>query len=468
MYTSTLPKRESFEHGIDHSHPLQPRHLAPEQIEAAPTVAPEVSIFEYYSVANEHGDIMRMRQEGVGADVIASYIHENAVTFGLEFAGLVSHTSIQYKIDRTTGELLYACGDGQHVRMRDSYEGLAIEAGDGSREHEEYVGYSRCEAALAAGATSAIIVSPPHVEAARFAKDGYGLVMAMIQDAQSEENVRLHILRYNEPVGSLLHTNDIASRLHDSYMQTHDAVSKEGHGRIFQNESECRINPFISHSDNPEADFNLVLQAVGVAPEKLRLSALYEAKLRQDLAPYIDQYTSNVLAGDIAAGEESLSEYFNAAKDLKVQLEHHIAQATAAGQAQHVRLRPGASFGVALTEQDKRILETAMIQTGDARYKGPATAQGGGSCPVSSSGRVVSGLSMDRGLATGQTPDSMMGRQAINSSENYKDDPNLCRCGNREPHFHCPGQKDGKACEHPIVVGKGISKCPACGKGKTC
>lgn len=49
-----------------------------------------------------------------------------------------------------------------------------------------------------------------------------------------------------------------------------------------------------------------------------------------------------------------------------------------------------------------------------------------------------------------------------------KDDPDLCRCGGKEPHFHCPGSKDGKACNHVIIVGKGISKCPSCGQGKTC
>jgi len=49
---------------------------------------------------------------------------------------------------------------------------------------------------------------------------------------------------------------------------------------------------------------------------------------------------------------------------------------------------------------------------------------------------------------------------------NYKDDPNLCRCGGREPHFHCPGE-NGK-CSNIIIVGKGITSCSKCGQGKTC
>lgn len=468
MSATTQPTQISFEeNGFDRFPPSNtPYHL--EHIDAPAPIQPEVSIFEYYSVANEHRDICRMRKSGVSEAVITSYIQENAVTFGLEFAGLVSHTSIQYKLDQKTGELLYVCEDGQHIRMRDSYEGLAVEAGEGSREHEEYVGYSRCEAALAGGAASAVIVSPPHAEAAELASAGYGLVMAMVADEKDASNVRLHIVRYNEHVGSLSTTNAIASRLQDSYFATHEQTPSGEDGRVYKSESECRTNPFISASDNPEADFHIVLQAVGVSAEKLRLSALYEAKLRQDLMPYINKYSNAVLSGDVRAGREVLSEYFNAAKDLKRRLENHVKEQAAAGQIARARLGSSSARGVTLTEQDRKILEVAMIQTGDARYKGPATAQAGGSCPVSQSGKMVNGLSIDRGLATGQTPESMMGRGAINTAENYKDDPNLCRCGNREPHFHCPGQKDGKACEHPITVGKGISKCPSCGHGKTC
>lgn len=49
-----------------------------------------------------------------------------------------------------------------------------------------------------------------------------------------------------------------------------------------------------------------------------------------------------------------------------------------------------------------------------------------------------------------------------------KKDPNLCRCGGMEPHFHCPGSKEGKKCSHPIIVGQGATSCPSCGTSKTC
>ncbi len=56
--------------------------------------------------------------------------------------------------------------------------------------------------------------------------------------------------------------------------------------------------------------------------------------------------------------------------------------------------------------------------------------------------------------------------QFIPDRLDYKDDPNLCRCSGREPHFHCPG-KNG-TCRHIIIVGKGITTCPICGQGKIC
>ena len=173
-------------------------------------------------------------------------------------------------------------------------------------------------------------MSPPHAEAAELASAGYGLVMAMVADEKDASNVRLHIVRYNEHVGSLSTTNAIASRLQDSYFATHERTPSGEDGRVYKSESECRTNPFISASDNPEADFHIVLQAVGVSAEKLRLSALYEAKLRQDLMPYINEYSSAVLSGDVRAGREVLSEYFNAAKDLKRRLENHVKEQAAA------------------------------------------------------------------------------------------------------------------------------------------
>ncbi len=61
--------------------------------------------------------------------------------------------------------------------------------------------------------------------------------------------------------------------------------------------------------------------------------------------------------------------------------------------------------------------------------------------------------------------------EIFSNNEDYKNDPNLCRCGGKEPHFHCPGKtEDGNSCNHAIVVGEGTTKCPnpKCGLDATC
>jgi len=57
-----------------------------------------------------------------------------------------------------------------------------------------------------------------------------------------------------------------------------------------------------------------------------------------------------------------------------------------------------------------------------------------------------------------------------NSVEDYKNDPNLCQCGKpSEAHFHCPGKNENnEECHHPIIVGQGTTRCPACGMEAIC
>ncbi len=63
---------------------------------------------------------------------------------------------------------------------------------------------------------------------------------------------------------------------------------------------------------------------------------------------------------------------------------------------------------------------------------------------------------------------SITPRIGVRNEVDYSKDPNLCRCSNSLPHFHCPGKKEGKPCKEKIIYGKGIKKCPSCGEGKKC
>jgi hypothetical protein len=213
-----------------------------------------------------------------------------------------------------------------------------------------------------------------------------------------------------------------------------------------------------------DMEFAIVLQSVGITQAELRFSGLYEQKLRLELDVYIKTYTDCAVAGKVEGAKDALSRYFNAAKDLKKQLEGVLAQETRAAEKPPTHIYAARPNGLVHDiDYDRQILEMQFIHANDTRYNGPATAQAGGSCPVSSGGRVMSGLTVDRGIAAGQTVESILGGRGINTTD-YKDDPNLCRCGNREPHFHCPNE----SCKYPIVVGEGTEQCPGCGKGKTC
>ncbi len=88
---------------------------------------------------------------------------------------------------------------------------------------------------------------------------------------------------------------------------------------------------------------------------------------------------------------------------------------------------------------------------------------GGGSC-----GDGV-GFGSAEESVFGYTPDGLAGNFGRQEQKaDFREDKNLCRCKGQDPHFHCPGEKEGKKCSHAIVVGKGIVKCPNCGKGKVC
>lgn len=60
--------------------------------------------------------------------------------------------------------------------------------------------------------------------------------------------------------------------------------------------------------------------------------------------------------------------------------------------------------------------------------------------------------------------------RALFNEPDYKNDPNLCHCGQpTEPHFHCGGTTDkGGVCDHPIIVGDGTTQCPECQRKSIC
>jgi len=237
------------------------------------------------------------------------------------------------------------------------------------------------------------------------------------------DNIHLHVVRYREQVGSLEKTNQIAESLNETYMTTRGAMESCDEGIVYETESDCRTNPFISESGNPAADFSLIMRSVNTTPHELRFSNLYEKKLRADLEPYIAAYSQAIMGADAQVAEDVLSEFFNAAKDLRQKMEHHIAQQSSS--TPHKALQAKSSMLYEADDHDRAILDAKLIQYGDAQYREPAFTQSGGSCPVSrSSGGGLGALKLDEVLSSGDTIESLT--KSGESSTHYES-------------YECPG-----------------------------
>lgn len=87
--------------------------------------------------------------------------------------------------------------------------------------------------------------------------------------------------------------------------------------------------------------------------------------------------------------------------------------------------------------------------------------------PPAVAGSCGSSGSSSSGLTSSNLFNKYSSLSELFSQEDYKNDPNLCQCGNpNEAHFHCPGKNE--TCKHPIIVGEETTQCPSCGLKATC
>lgn len=116
-----------------------------------------------------------------------------------------------------------------------------------------------------------------------------------------------------------------------------------------------------------------------------------------------------------------------------------------------------------MVSMNDREFRAAMYSQGTR----PVQTVGGGGCPPNKGIDLSGSMSGVRVPNTNILSNSVakFGTQVTSRAE---DDLNLCRCGGEKAHFHCPGKKDDKQCNNPIIVGKGISRCPKCGESKVC
>lgn len=247
----------------------------------------EQSIFKYYSIPNE---VKFARDSNLPTNDITFYLEENVHRFLGEFAGQVPYTNLAYVMK--DGAFSY-----RGIDLTPSYERAAQNS---EREQNEFIGYSRIQDAFSKGANSAVWISPP--------KDAdYGFVFYFSRDSENPNEVREHILRYEESREdrSLLKSKEILKKIHPS--SGVDAYSTA---------SDFLTHPLIGGSEQtPYADLRLIMSALGIDRHKVDTSVRFEKRMRKELASWISLYAEAVLSGDTDSAAKLLLASYNYAFD---------------------------------------------------------------------------------------------------------------------------------------------------------
>ncbi len=163
-----------------------------------------LEISRFYDIAAEEQFVHSLLNLGVSRQQVEAYLRENVGKFLLEFAAGVRKTSITYHLGKD-GRLYYS--DFTHP-IADSFERAATLAGEGSREHAEFLGWLAVERAFQAGAEHVLQLSPPDRQNPQHGN--YGFVFWFERQGESIVN---HILRYDEDKNSLTASHQIATKL---------------------------------------------------------------------------------------------------------------------------------------------------------------------------------------------------------------------------------------------------------------
>ena len=248
------------------------------------------SIFDYYSVRNEVNFAKSSIETGSSEADIRFYIQENVHRFLGEFAGQVPYTNLAYVMNN--GALTY-----RGIDLTSSYERASE---NGEREHSEFIGFSRIQYAFSKGATTAVWISPPK-------NAGYGFVFYFSRDKENSNEIREHILRYEES-----HEDSSLSKSKDILKKIHPSVGVNSYGLV----EDFLHNPLIGASDvTPYADMRLIMSAVGIDKNEVDASIRFERQMRAELASWISLYAEAVLTGDIRSAKKLLLASYNYAFD---------------------------------------------------------------------------------------------------------------------------------------------------------
>lgn len=211
-------------------------------------------------------------------------------------------------------------------------------------------------------------------------------------------------------------------------------------GRINENQNgEARISEFL-----------LTPLALGNLDEFFRF--WIREGWKNDHLIYTNQSGKKYYLGDVIL---EMQKTFAGQKTQYVEVYNKTTEAMTKSQVTALSVRDGYLF----------VLKNFM------RLNGLSTLPLGGGC----GGAVVNSSVLEEILGANSPFSSQFralkqGKDGLLPKKDYKNDPNLCKCGKpQEAHFHCPGKNEKKEdCLHPIIVGEGTTRCKSCGLAATC
>lgn len=393
---------------------LQSEQIIPEVLTAEKGKRP---ITDYYSAENElqfildHGDL--------SPEELHFYLRENVEKFLGEFAGKIPYTRVTYTIE--DGTLKYA-----GIDILDMLDRTTDAAGFGSREYFENVGLTKAYTALLDPEDPALIsgvISPP--------KD-WDYLFTFINERRSapalgKDIVTMHAVRTPELRGSITNSQLIANTLFPE--------------QRFTSAEQFLTTPFIYSENQPKTSITSVddvLQAIGLTPDEIAASRLFEQAVDTELSSLINTYVEGML-------ELASSSQFIPAHEKQIRLQSlQDAISTTFVIAQDIKKNIDAKLST--NKRSVSDINASEITVGfdpsdfQSMYAyaqdRPAFIEGGGSCPV---------VSMDG--SEGYLSQNEM-YQAMREGISFEEA--LQRKQNKQYELELSGER--------------ITSCPACGK----
>lgn len=416
-------------------------------------------ITDFYNVENDVSFLLKYTRNSP-QEVKEHYLKENIYGLLAEFAGKVPYRKISYLLG--DGGLTYG-----EIKMTEMLKHTTDIGGE--REKQENIGQSwiyqefeesHLRASVEGGQPlqHAALLSPPK-------KWQYGFLFYYATEFDQElgrEVVRMHAIKYDEKQDEIYNSQKILNKLNPQL--------------FYKNTQEFLETPVFDLVKTP--NLNAVLMAAGVSSQDVAYSHWFEEAVKQDavISYGVNNYLR--LALELSENTDSLDAHLR-------QKVLQVMELTIVGiynRAKEIRENYSANLnGTSPSIKNEQLSGPQLYENAYAAYgqilagysSQPAVVVGGGSCPVptkSGGDGFPTSYSLSEGLNKGQTIESQLSGKNTSKRIDYKDDPNLCQCGQpNSAHFHCPGKTEkGAACKHPIIVGTRTSVCPGCGLAATC